>query len=922
MITCSRYFQLFLVFLTSFYICPAKAQNLLSPENVYDLAFSDCKKLEADLVVQGPKLPSLNKLKLAENLSKIISLKTPSNSQFPGASSATFNPKTFDVSLTLNPNSENKAKECAIKNLHTLLPESIITVPNLLSASKETSAPRFLKVLMIESARSLVKSIKEPLKDYTLNALDSEFKSNKQILQDEILIPTILPLVIMHRDFFSSLSLHKQSQALATAIHIVDPNGKNEIPFLIKHLVGENPSAIKTFALNTLSHYPEGVKAILESLQRIKNNLTVEESVLLTKILVKFSNEELSSFPSKIDDQTGETLLTLLNVAEENQLHGLIRAARELDLEEQSKLCTISLLGKEQSSLNVNQRIFLASLCSANNTNTTFINSLKVKLDLSNIVLRLVLISKNANLKKTTLPQLYKELKLLKPSIAPKEYREVAYYILHLENSNQKSNSKVGFLKLAGELISEEPIYPNQVENLVTTKANPSLDFFSSLGRQSIKPVATMLKNTKSNLLLKQGLSIVLSDTYLTYPELQLILEQLLSNKDLEIRRLAFQALLKKPREYPRSKSKNKSSKSAYHQYYTARLSLNYLDPSKTKAREAVASDLIAVLPKLKCQEASVNLPSISKIDLINLAPSLKEKAESHLLSCLENGGPYGKRSINTLSMLSNLSPESTKRLESILSSMSSTQLHASDGLKYLNLLYPPKDFPTEILKKIISNLSTNLSLKEQSTYALWLSTSDFNKDIALSIIENNFSQSILTIAKEILLSNEQDKMDLVPLLEIIEKNKLDLRQLIQHLPNITKKEIVSHTNSDTNLNLDLEVKNLFCPYLKFEDCKIAIKPSLEQIIENPFKAIKEVNILLDIPANNSPEDQTLIDSSIEYRLISLLQYGHFREMANSNHSTKFQKTLEHLKTTTNDETIRSSTQFYLKHIARTALVR
>ena len=471
-----------------------------------------------------------------------------------------------------------------------------------------------------------------------------------------------------------------------------------------------------------------------------------------------------------------------------------------------------------------------------------------------------------------------------------------------MENQNTNSTLKPALIKLAEDLISEDPSFPSLLGSMVINPAHPSIFYFTTLGRQSLKPVSKLLRSNKSTFLKRQGLAIFGSNSFVPHAELVPLVESLIADPDLDIRRVAYQVLSKRITSYP-SPSKNKAGKSNYNQFYDSRLRLQFLPKAQVKEREAATLDLFTSFGNLKCQEASVPLKFISKEDLASLPAPVKEKVEEQLVECLKDKGPFGKRAIGTLELISPLGESGRKKLEDILAHEKLSQLNARDGVKFLALLGPP-GFIEKLPKQIKSNFFSGLGLKDQAIYADWL-TSGPDEGLLLSEYFDDSIREVVTNLKEkkaVEGATEKDNSDAIEKLsEILGKNGKELSPLVKRLPENTKVGIVNYVDSQSDPRLSLEIKSQLCPYLAFKNCNFIIKPSLENTLDNPAGTLSEIAILLDRNVTDSEEDKLLINSAIEYRITALIQQGNMQVLSGTRMTPQFITILEKISASSND---------------------
>lgn len=877
-------------------------QAQITSEKVSDLAFSNCNELESLLKTQVHQMQAFDKLKLAENLSKIISLKTINSNQFPSSPGGQFNPKAFDVALTLNPNSENKAKECAIKNLPLLTPESVISIPDLLASARDNSLPRQLRVAMLSQARKLSSEIKEPLKDYTLTALLTQIKNNKQILNDYISIPSLLPIITYHRDAFREMALSTKSNAISYALRILDPEGNIEVPALLKQIELNNSETNKVFILKSLVNYPSHLNDILNSLPLIAPSLNSSELDTLIDSLNLVANTSISKTPETIADAIAEPLLTMLPISNEKQLEGITHIFRETNLNSGSGLCSANLLQKEQTNLSIAQRISLARICSKKNVDLKFLKSLYKTNSLDNLIVALILVSKNDQLRKSSLEEVYTKLETLKPTIAPKEYREAGNLLVAIENTNPSSNSKATFIKLAETLLSEDPIYPSVAKEFLNTLEHPSITLLASLGKKSVPTISKLLKNSVSPALRQRGLTVVGSESYVAYPELLETVESLIADEDLDTRRQAYQILSRRSSMYPTS-AKIKLTKNTSSQFYKARLNLQFLDKKSVKDRGTSASLLFSALIKLKCQESTVPLTGITTEDISAIAPGIKENAEIHLIQCLKEKGQIGRRAIDTLELLAPLSTAGKKNFEELLSKEKLPQLSAEEGTKYFNLIYSNSTSITQIPKEVFKNLLAGTSIKDQVLYSIWLMSRLSGTNEIRAIIEEYFDSSVKKLV-ELALSRREEKSQtresdlddsLDQVFDLLNKNGRDLSPLINQFSDETRIGLIKKGENNLDPNELLSLKHLVCPSIAFKDCNISEVPLAENILENPDYAIEEIILLLDRKINDSEVDKNSINAAISLRLEALIQLGRFNHLVPNKANIKIVDSLGNL---------------------------
>lgn len=895
----------------------------ITPERVSDLAFSDCQELERLLKTNLTQVTPIEKLKLAENLSNVITLKSINPSQFPGTAAAPFNQKSFDVALTLNPNSENKAKECALKVLPTLLPESTITIPNLILSAKDNSLPRALRVNMLEQARALGDATKEPLKDYTLTALLNQLKNNKQILNDFSSAPSLLPIIVHHRNEFRELSLNFQSSALTNALQILDNDGKIEVPALLSHLTANKTDINKSYILKTLADYPKHIKDILILLPQIISTLSASEISVFLDTLSAVANANLENIPSEINTKIAESLLELLPLATEKQLSNILNIIRETNLPPASTLCSPSLLLKDQSNFSFLQRLSLASLCSKQNTDQKFIKTNFKTAALENLTVTIVLLSKNEPLRKTNLEEAYNKLEALKPTLSPREYRENGYFLIAIENLNPNSNSKLIYIKLAEALLLEEPVYPSVTKYFIKSTEHPSINLLATLGKKSVPTIVKFLKNPISPALRQKGLSVVASDLFVAYPELLETVEALISDEDLDTRRQAYQILSRRSTKYP-SSIRLKSTKNNSSQFYKARLSLQFTDKKNTQDRKTNTSLLFTTIPKLKCQESTVPLTDITQDDIKNINALIKENAELHLIQCLSEKGLLGRRAINTLELLSPLSENSKRNFENLLSNEKLPQLGAEEGTRYLNLIYDNSISITQIPKQVLANLFSNAPIKDQVLYSIWLMSRFSGANEIKTLLDEYFDSSVedlvnLAIAKR---ENKQNNetIDLNDSFEqefdLLNKNGRDLLPLLNQFSEDTKKSIILRGEANLDPLELLSLKHLICPSISIHDCNISDKPSLENLIENADSTIEEINLLMDRKFNDNDSDRALVQLLIKHRLEALIHLGKFNLLTPNKNAQKLGSALEDIALNSGETSTRIIAKFLQNTLA------
>ncbi len=670
-------FSSFFSFLTlelSFEARADKNKTSFDSKSIANLSFTNCEKLTSLLSSFSGNaqvsnrdelmlpLSAVQKQELSEAFSEILKLEAsqslPLNLYGPNSFGAnSLGQRSGDLSLTLDPNSENDAKSCIVDNYKKLLPESISILPSLVSAASKESTTRALRGKIILALREITTLNFLELNEFVLTNLVQKLNDQSLAVESPLIIPPLAKLLSLKFDYIitnlGGLS-NKAIINLVQAAFVSNPDGRMILRLLVESTHIFKNRNLRSALLTSLSSYPELLSEILTGLPEIIKSSSGEELKDVVELIDFFGREGVEYIKGKTfalpNDRILDVVLSLITQTSYTNLDNVVALLSELKVNADSKLCNLDnklLLELESDKSRYAREIIIASVCPLTKKSVDFYSKEFINGGFLAKVVSTVALTKSPANQDILVKEILKSAKV----VSPKEYKQLCF--LFLDRAYEYKNIKL--IILAEKLILEEQIYPLYLRG--TGSHNPSLSYFAQLGKQSLPVVKKLLTDQASSFHRESGLRVVSSPEFPFYKELVPLLIALLSDKDLETRRSAYLALLRSKEPLNELSSASQSGVDTI-RFYSSRVLLNSGNTLNQKILESLLNSAVSASTKLSCQERTSPIP---KIELLGTAIPKSEFYMQFItsqLECLSDNSQIRKRSIDNLYKLSPL-PES-----------------------------------------------------------------------------------------------------------------------------------------------------------------------------------------------------------------------------------------------------------------------